>query len=528
MSNATCPRCLSALVIVGSILKCKALEAWEYERSRFGNDDSRRELGLPALAACPCDYTEVRREFVVPAVNLDALRARLAKTAARAKRCGTEAPVLTVGETVEVDFYSEALQRKIKRTCYRVTISGEAPRINGWTFAAALDHDGEENIIGAVIDGIPAQYRSANPACDHCGTKRRRAATFVIRSDAGEWKQIGRSCLKDFFGHTSPQGIASAAECIAEACDAAQDCCGWDEGGSGSGDPEIGVYLAWVAMVIRTDGWTSRKASSDGVHATCDMAAHAMYDCAIAAKRRERVAVPSEDDHATAESALAWARSIADESSDFDLNLRAAAKRVLVKSRHYGLTAYIVAAHLRLKTERTERPESQWVGDVGARFGAKKTPALVLTCERASSHATAYGTSYLNILRDAAGNCFKWFGGECLETGKAYTVAGTVKAHEEYKGVKQTVLTRCVAVKAGDDPTCGVKAGEWRIRRWSEGTETGMDYFQIKRVTPKGRVTRVWYRDDGSLVSESTDTAEYIVKICPEVCNAPEWSKAAA
>lgn len=39
---------------------------------------------------------------------------------------------------------------------------------------------------------------------------------------------------------------------------------------------------------------------------------------------------------------------------------------------------------------------------------------------------------------------FVWItGGKCLSVGDVVAVTGTVRDHSEYKGVKQTNLTRC-------------------------------------------------------------------------------------
>jgi hypothetical protein len=61
-----------------------------------------------------------------------------------------------------------------------------------------------------------------------------------------------------------------------------------------------------------------------------------------------------------------------------------------------------------------------------------------------------YGTTTLYIMQDASGNVFKWGASSSLpdevKEGSAITLTGTIKAHEEYRGVKQTVLTRCKCV----------------------------------------------------------------------------------
>ena len=38
-----------------------------------------------------------------------------------------------------------------------------------------------------------------------------------------------------------------------------------------------------------------------------------------------------------------------------------------------------------------------------------------------------------------------------IESGKTYTITGTVKEHKEYKGEKETVLTRCKLTAATNE-----------------------------------------------------------------------------
>jgi len=61
-----------------------------------------------------------------------------------------------------------------------------------------------------------------------------------------------------------------------------------------------------------------------------------------------------------------------------------------------------------------------------------------------------YGTTTIIKFRDDVGNIFTWFasGGRDVERGARFTVRGTVKKHDEYRGEQQTVLTRCTLKKA--------------------------------------------------------------------------------
>jgi len=52
--------------------------------------------------------------------------------------------------------------------------------------------------------------------------------------------------------------------------------------------------------------------------------------------------------------------------------------------------------------------------------------------------------SVLENFIDKDGNRFVWFNksGKKLEKGKTYTGKATIKKHQEYKGIKQTVIAR--------------------------------------------------------------------------------------
>lgn len=60
-----------------------------------------------------------------------------------------------------------------------------------------------------------------------------------------------------------------------------------------------------------------------------------------------------------------------------------------------------------------------------------------------------YGHTDIVKFRDLKGNLFTWFasGYMNLERGDRMSIKGTVKDHDTYRGVKQTILTRCKFTK---------------------------------------------------------------------------------
>ena len=122
------------------------------------------------------------------------------------------------------------------------------------------------------------------------------------------------------------------------------------------------------------------------------------------------------------------------------------------KQNHDKMVAKKIAEEERAKANA----EVEYYGAVGDKF------ELTLTFDKSFCFEGAYGFTYIHLFHDDEGHQFKWsssngtykveydktadFGGieYCeFEIGHKYLMKGTVKAHNEYKGVKQTVITRC-------------------------------------------------------------------------------------
>lgn len=95
----------------------------------------------------------------------------------------------------------------------------------------------------------------------------------------------------------------------------------------------------------------------------------------------------------------------------------------------------------------------EFIATVGSKISTQVT--LVNEIEYTDYKFNYYGTThYIYIMKDANGNVLVWKTSttlvfddgenmDCIRKGDTMTIRGTVKEHSEYKGVKQTVLTRC-------------------------------------------------------------------------------------
>lgn len=86
---------------------------------------------------------------------------------------------------------------------------------------------------------------------------------------------------------------------------------------------------------------------------------------------------------------------------------------------------------------------SKWQGQVGERLSLQLTVKQIVELTKG-----AYGTSYFHVFSDSAGNEYTWnTTSKRLEINNTYSLKGTVKAHQKYKGKEQTTLTRCALDK---------------------------------------------------------------------------------
>ncbi len=423
--------------------------------------------------------------YQIPAENLARLTDRLDVLIKKAIKLGCEPPTYTIGasyekevtrrsevnefrfdgeEDLEFDAYQDFV------TYHTVTVSGVAPKIDGWRFAATCDYAELPVIIRALVTDvtIPERYRTCGAICEHCKLDRGRKECCILVHEDGRMIQVGKSCLKDFLGHKSPERLAEMAELLRDLDD---DCRGF--GASNAlPDPGLHVVLTWASSVISRLGWCPKSKEDrddpNGRVATASIVGMYMAEFDRCMKKREKFPypLPKKTDAERATLAIEFAKAMTG-ASDYEENVKAVAARSGVSSRNFGIAVSIMGSYDREMAKRAERDArvpSEFVGTVGKKVNctcSKKTckcaPIKVFVARVISLPDYGYGVSYINIMRDLSGNALVWKTGTCMSTGSEYMLSGSVKEHDDSKYGKQTNLTRCKAtiidvdVKKGDD-----------------------------------------------------------------------------
>ena len=85
-----------------------------------------------------------------------------------------------------------------------------------------------------------------------------------------------------------------------------------------------------------------------------------------------------------------------------------------------------------------DKDPSEYAGAVGDKI------EVTVTVEKAIQLDGYYGPSTMHIFRDSDENCYVWTtAAKNWEVGSEHKITGTIKDLKTYRGVRQTVLTRC-------------------------------------------------------------------------------------
>ena len=125
---------------------------------------------------------------------------------------------ITVTREVVTETKVNAIGLMVTRTYNDVTISGEPPCYDGWTFLASLDFDPEIGLVVNTAPGVDKIDRTglADGECQPCETKRYRRHCYLVRNEAGKQMQVGSTCIKDFLGWSANPVFISTEKILDE------------------------------------------------------------------------------------------------------------------------------------------------------------------------------------------------------------------------------------------------------------------------------------------------------------------------
>ena len=343
---------------------------------------------------------------------------------------------------------------------------------NNWAFGGSVEPSGVDgkNFVNVNLSGkdlgfiVPTRYFSLNPcSCDYCKTDRKRNKTYlVVNRETGEWKQLGKECLKLFVAGIDIDAIATFESFVKEAEDAANP-----------GDEFFYNRRARFVEVQRALELAQAATKMFGFVATRDNVGDRNVFSTkniVQAKLLKEMGCQSDllnIDNADREKInLAVAKltaysAYAEESISNDIitlretitelpdepyynNLKTVLANEYVPLDKLGLLVSApkaISRYYELKKMQEEKEKlaksSNYIGEVGEKISVNFVSGREVACCE-----TQFGLLHIYEFKDASGNVIVWkssSGKEIPESGK---ISGTVKAHEEYNGIKQTIILR--------------------------------------------------------------------------------------
>ena len=393
--------------------------------------------------------------------EVDATRTKLAKINDRAAKRGfTGRLTLTTTPTTWTETTPTGSQ--VTRHGFKAAIDGDAPCYGGHRFLGVVEtvkvasrHVPTCRCIWCASETDSVLFRGAPGvddvdlttlkagACDHCNRKRNRAKSMLLENtETGERLQVGSTCIKDFLGWDALPVLLWADDAEAKLRDGM--------GGSPAGYDTIET-LAWAWACVKSFGWA--PASSYG-RSTRDAVEACMMGTSTADRDTRNLAVEHYAEGLTMAPEIIdrLHTEFAGATAGYEGNMLAVLNRdAIVTAKTRGLLVSAVPAYQKAigrEVERQAREKaaaevpSAWLGTVGDKLEVEGTVTNIVEC------CTMYGVTHLVTVFTDGGvvktfTTARWL--TDVNTGDRVTMTGTVKAHGEYEGRRETTLTRTKA-----------------------------------------------------------------------------------
>ena len=311
-----------------------------------------------------------------------------------------------------------------------LTIDSDIIRKGDYTIVCSIDHDPAGNIVSKLDDSYPTNldWYTLPPYCEHCGTRHAKRHTFIVKDAAGNCKQVGKACLKDYCG-IDPAMIAASQQ-ITDLITSEYDIDSYDFTGTGEY-----AYPTWSVIAIANDIINEHgyiKSDENNSTKSRLLKEYGMRD-------------PSEK-------SIQLAKEMKDvfsgidytDLTDYQRNIKSMLACEYVRKNSFGYLAYapimykkMIEKQARDKAQADAKSASNYIGKIGEKLTADIKESRLVT-----SWETVYGMTHLYKFVTSDNNTLVWYASKCLN-GDPKKITGTVKDHKEYDGEKQTVITRC-------------------------------------------------------------------------------------
>lgn len=318
--------------------------------------------------------------------------------------------------------------------------------IPGWSFVASLDFDDKanSNIVRCTPNKFLPEIYNSRCECDHCKINRARKHTFVLQNmETGEYVQVGRGCVKDYTGYdaTNYAGYLESLTNLQDWADNEMSRCF----AMGREQKWYNTYytIAQTVARVRERGYITRAMEEDSrmnggnLRATVEDIKDLLLGTRDRKGNRLVESYPVTDSIKETVDEIYNLVKNAEGNNDFTHNCKVLLESESFEWKNIGFVVATYSFYDRKikEQQKAKSSNSSYIGNVGDRIEFTSAAECVYTYD------TQYGTTYLYRFSDG-GNVIIWKTSTWLDDHKVYSIKATVKAQDEYRGIKQTEITR--------------------------------------------------------------------------------------
>ena len=336
--------------------------------------------------------------------------------------------------------------KPISVKCKKVFVNGQY-KINGWCFVGTIQFADNGNIIRLAdicFEGlIPEKYRHTKNVCEHCGTIRNRKDTYLIyNQETNEYKQVGKNCLMEYTNGLNADECAEIMSCLDQVETLGELNMYEDDffayRGCGCACEETKNILPYAYGLVKSKGCVKGQELSDFYFHNLPQN--------IWEEQFGDIKLASDDE---IKEIMQYANENIESNNDYLRNCALVWTNRYCEYRDFGLMVSFVNTFLkenaRQKSLKADKNNS-YVGKVGDRITIKVKSARVLYICDNSMYSYYANDSYAMEIIDTEGHTYFWKA-STNNFGEGDTITATIKGYKDYKGLKQTILTRGKVVR---------------------------------------------------------------------------------
>ena len=455
--------------------------------------DNKRDLRRSNMNTTP---EQIQTEYTIPTFKVPEFQKKVKKLCKIAKATGNPAPsfelldIFTKEYKTVLNIFGDERKYTVEFAKYKVDMLDTFKLPDDWKLIGIIDHI--EGMVRTVPDQtIPDRYRGSENYCDHCKSRRNRKETFIVKDKNGNYAQIGRQCLIKYLGFDGDrlfkmlEWFSVAETDFGSTGDDEYD--RWFSDNSIKQPFTISVdeIIMTTAHWLNNHGWVSGKTAyeHEGMASTASDVRYIMfppygYKEAMEGwedfMEREVIKVTPDLKEALENKTTAiieWAKTL-DPKNDYLYNLKTIADNGECSFKYWGFAVSMVSAYDRAMGQMKEyaKKASAWTSNefVGE---PKERLDFVVSIDSYGMYEGMYGSGLRVNFKDEEGNALVWFSSNTFimgndaeqhlyeldlnpymvqerffdkskADGTMFAITATVKKHSEFKGRKQTVLTR--------------------------------------------------------------------------------------